>query len=200
MDEKSLTSMLSQLIPDGTEVEPGEEGEIPDEQKSGLVEILKAAASQSGGSAESAVNEFLNGEGDLFETTRTALATDRASAESQVADFLMTKLKLSSFTAKLVAMLAVKLFPSIAKLTGEETQPKKKTRRKKRKTSSSEKTEASSKKKPKKKTTARPKTASSKPAAKKKPTSKTGRKKTTTKKKAKQTTRTSSVLESPENP
>lgn len=199
MDEKSLSDLLSQLIPDGSEAEPGKGEAQLDEQKGSMEEILKAVAGQSGGSAESAVNEFLNGEGELFETTRTALATDRKSAESEVAAFLKTKLKLSSFAAKLIAMMVVKLFPSITDLTGDEAPPKKKPRRKKRKTSSSAKTETSSKKKPKKKTTARPKTSSSKPAVKKKPAAKTSKKKTTPKKKTQKKTRTSSVSDAPQN-
>lgn len=191
MDDKSLPELFSQILPGGTDPAPKTGGEKPADDNNILIASLKAAAGQSGGLVETAVNQFLNGEGDLLTTTRTAVTRSKATAKNEVAAFLEAKFKLSPAVAKLIAMLLVKLFPSIGKLTGKTTAAKKKPRRKKKPTtSSSAKTEASSKKKPKKKTTSRPKTTSSKPAAKKK---KPAKKETTPKKKPKKKTRATTV-------
>ena len=42
MDEKSIPDLLSQLIPDATEKNPGQGGEDTDEKNSILVDSLKA--------------------------------------------------------------------------------------------------------------------------------------------------------------
>jgi len=201
MEDNSLNDLVSQLIPDEFEKALGVDDEETGEQNQVYVESLRAAAAKSGGPVKAAVNEFLNGEGDLFEATRAATTHSEASAESEVATFLTTKLKLSPFAAKLIAMLAVKLFPSIGKLTGSGTTAKKKTRRKKKaKTSSSAKTTASSKKKPKKKTTTQLKKKTSKSAAKKKPSSTSSKKDSAARKKTKKKTRSASLDVSTENP
>jgi len=62
MDEKSLSGLLSQLIPGETQDETGK----GDEQNGSLAEIIKATAGQSGGPGETVINEFLKGEGDLL--------------------------------------------------------------------------------------------------------------------------------------
>lgn len=189
MEDKSLPDFISQILPDEVEKSLGFEKAKPAEQDNVLIASLRAAAGQTGGQVEESINQFLNGEGELLETTRTAVTRSKTTAKNEVAAFLEKKFNLSPTVAKLVAMLVVKLFPSIGKLTGEATTEKKKPRKKKPKTSST-----TSKKKPKKKkTTSKPKTTASKPAAKKKkPTAKSS-KKATTKKKPKKKTRTATI-------
>ena len=197
MDEKSLPDLFSKMIPDELEDSLGLGGKSSAEQNNNiLIASLKAAAGQSGGLVDKAVNEFLTGEGDLLDTTRSAVTRSKASAKNEVAKFLETKFKLSPVAAKLISMLLLKLLPAISELTGADAAEKKKPRRKKKpKTSTSAKTEAGAKKKPKKKkTTTKPKTTASKPAAKKKkPTAKSSKQETATKKKPKKKTRTITV-------
>jgi len=181
MDEKSLPDLFSQMIPDELEDSLGLGGKSSAEQNNNiLIASLKAAAGQSGGLVDKAVNEFLTGEGDLLDITRSAVTRSKASAKNEVAKFLETKFKLSPVAAKLISMLLVKLLPSISELTGADAAEKKKPRRKK--------------KPKKKKTTTKPKTTASKPAAKKKkPTAKSSKQETATKKKPKKKTRTITV-------
>jgi histone H1/5 len=150
----------------------------------------------SGGPVETAVNEFLSGEGELHETTRAAITRGGSSAVGEIAAFLTAKFKLSSTVATLVATLLVKLFPSISKLAGKKTAAKKKPRRKakaKTKPAAKKKT-ASSKKKAKKKTSARPKTTAKKSTAKKKKTtSQAAKKKAKPKAKPKKAKRTTTI-------
>jgi len=196
MDEKSLPDLFSQMIPDELEDSLGLSGKSATEQnKNILVASLKAAAWQSGGLVDKAVNEFLAGEGDLLNTTRAAVTRSKTSAKNEVAKFLETRFKLSPVAAKLISMLLVKLLPAISELADADAAEKKKPRRKKKpKTTTGAKTAASAKKKPKKKTTTKPKTTASKPAAKKKKTTARGSKKeTATKKKPKKKTRTTTV-------
>lgn len=191
MDDKSLSGLISQILPDDMEQAMGLGKARPAEDNNILIASLKAAAGQSGGLVDTAVNQFLNGEGDLLATTRSAVTRSKATAKNEVAVFLEDKFKLSPAVAKLIAMLLVKIFPAISQLTGESTATKKKPRKKKPKTSSSAKTTASSKKKPKKKkTTSKPNTTASRPAAKKKkPAAKGTKKETAAKKKPKKKTR-----------
>lgn len=199
MDDKPLSDLISQILPDEVEKAIGLGKDQPGDDNPVLIASLKAAAGQSGSLVETAVNQFLNGEGDLLETTRSAVTRSKTTAKNEVAAFLESKFNLSPAVAKLLATLLVKLFPSIAKLTGEASAEKKKPRRKKKPTTtSSAKKETSSKKKPKKKkTTSQSKPAASKPAAKKKkPTATSSKKKATTKKKPKKKTRTTSIGDS----
>lgn len=182
MEDKSLPDIISQILPDEVEKSLGFEKAKPVEQDNVLIASLRAAAGQSGGQVEASINQFLNGEGELLETTRSAVTRSKTTAKNEVAAFLEKKFNLSPTVAKLVAMLVVKLFPSISKLTGNATTEKKKPRNKKPKTSTT-----TSKKKPKKKTTSKPKTTASKPAAKKKKPAAKDSKKATTKKKPKKT-------------
>jgi len=189
MEDKSLPDIISQILPDEVEQSLGIGKQKTTDQDNVLIASLKAAAGQSGGQVEESVNQFLNGEGELIETTRSAITRSKTTAKNEVAAFLEKKFNLSPNVAKLVAMLTVKLFPSISKLTGEAATEKKKPRKKKPKTS----TTTSKKKAKKKKTTTKPKTTASKPAAKKKkPTAKES-KKATTKKKPKKKTRSVTI-------
>ena len=179
MDKKSISGLLGQLISkkEPKDAAAGAEG----------ADALKAAAGLAGGGVETAVNEFLNGQGELHETTRAAVTrggtpagarSAGSSAASDVAKLLRSKFGLAPAIANLIAPLLVKLLPSIGQATpagaqsaGGKTAAKPKARRKaKPKTAASAKSEAS--KKAKKKTAAKPK----KPAAKKKTPAKAGKK------------------------
>ena len=174
MDEKSISGLLSQLISNTDKKDSAADKVSAGGENNFLVETLKTAAGMAGGGIEPAVNEFLNGQGELHETTRTAVIRGSSTAASDVAKLLTSRFNLAPAIANLIAPLLVKLLPSISQAYGGETAAKPKARRKARpKTSSSAKTEAStSKKKPKKKTSPRPKTSAAKPAAKKKPSPK----------------------------
>lgn len=132
-----------------------------------LVKGLKAAVGP-GGALETAVNQFLSGEGTLLETVRSASTRRGGSPVSEVAAWLSDKFDLNRTAAKLIATLLVKLFPSITQLTGKTAASKKKRRRK---------TTTSARSTSKRKGTKK-KTATSKPAARKKPTANTRKKKT----------------------
>jgi hypothetical protein len=193
MEEKSLSGLFSQLIPDEIENSLGLGGKSPDEQNSILVGSLKVAAGQSGGAMVTVINEFLSGQGDLLETTRAAVTRSGSSASKEIATLLTTQFKLAPTTAQIIAALLVKLFPSIKKAAKSDTPTKKKPRRKaKPKTAASAKKDASSaKKKPKKKT---PKATPTKPAAKKKKAAaKTAKKEAKPAKKPKKAKRVSEI-------
>ncbi|HWQ84473.1 MAG TPA: hypothetical protein VN363_07905 [Anaerolineales bacterium] len=193
MEDKSLSDLVSQILPDEVEQTIGLDKAKPAGDNNILIASLKAAAGQSGSQVENAIDQFLKGEGDLLETTRSAVSRSKTTAKNEVAAFLEEKFKLSPAVAKLIAMLLVKIFPAISELTGETAAKKKKPRRKK-----DPKPTASSKKKPsKKKAKPRPKTTASKPAAKKKKTStSSSKKKATTRKKPKKKTRTTTSVDS----
>lgn len=191
MDNRSLSDDLSKNLSGSTEDETAPGADNAGEQKNLLVDSLKTIAGLSGGSLETAVSDFLNGGGELHETTRAAVTRGGGSAVSEVGSMLSKQFNLSPAVAKLVASLLVKLIPSHTadSLTGK-AKPKRKP-----KTASSK--ETSSQKKPKKKTTSKTskketasktkskkKTTTSKPAAKKKTTSKTGKKGAKAKKKS----------------
>lgn len=169
MDDQRFSGLLSQLIPDENEnsLEAGKEGS--GEQNIRMAGLLKLVAGQAGGGAENEVNDFLNGRGELLETTRAAVARGGKSAASVVADFLEEKLHLSAPLAKIIAPLVVQLFPAIKQITGTETATKPKPRRKKKKEESSTKP----KPKPKPKPSTRPHkpkpSSSTKPASGQKP-------------------------------
>jgi len=188
MDNRSLSDELSKLFPNEPENKPAPEGENSGDQDSLMIESLKALVGNFDEAVGKEVGEFLNGKGTLLETTRTAVARRGSSAITEVAALLTDKFGLSSPLARVVATLLVRLFPSISKLTGEETSPKPKPHRKtkpktsssvkphgsskpkKRKTSSSTKPATASKPKKRKTTSSAKQTASSK-AKKRKPTS-----------------------------
>jgi hypothetical protein len=170
MDDQKFSGLLSDLIPDEIENRLGLGGESSGEPDTRTVELLKAAAGQAGGGVENELNDFLNGRGALLETTRSAVARGgstaegRKSAASEVAAFLTNQLHLSAPLAKLVAPLAIQLFPAIGKLAGgSTTTTKPKPRRKKKK-------EEESSNKPRPSQTHKPKPSSStRPASSQKP-------------------------------
>ena len=165
MDDQKFSGLLSDLIPDEIEKRLGLGSESSGEQNTRAVEMLKAAAGQSGGSVENELNDFLNGRGALLETTRSAVARGGSTASSEVAAFLTNQLHLSAPLAKLIAPLVIQLFPAIGKLAGGSTTTKPKRRRKKKKEESSSKPRPSQSHKPKK-----PKPSSStRPASSQKP-------------------------------
>jgi hypothetical protein len=153
-----------------------------------LTASLKALAGASGGTLQTAVEEFLGGKGELLEATRSASSKANKTAKEEVAAFLAKNLKLNPTLAKLVAPILLKLFPVLGKTVGGKDTTEKpaskpkpkpttkpKTKPKKKKTSEKEKPATSTtKKKPKKKPVAKPKTTAKKPAKKtaKKTTSK----------------------------
>lgn len=167
MDDKSISGLLAQLI---SKNEPKDSAA----ESGPLADTLKRAAGLAGGGVESAVNEFLSGQGELHETTRAAVMRGGTPA-SDVAKLLSSKFGLAPAIANLIAPLLVKLLPSIGQAAhsagGETAAAKPKARRKaKPKTAASAKSEAS--KKAKKRTAAKPKKPAAKPAAKKKTTAK----------------------------
>lgn len=154
---------------------------------------LRAMAGAAGGPLQTAVEEFLGGQGDLLEATRAASGKASKTAKDELTAFLVSKLNLSPMVAKLVAPMLLKLFPVLGKALdagaaekpAAKPKPKPKTKPKS-KTPEKEKPAATSKKKPKKKPAAKPKTPAKKPA--KKPGGKTTKKtaeKTASKKKPK---------------
>jgi hypothetical protein len=202
MKEKSLPDQISHLMNDTPEMDASPVEENTDEQKDILVENLKAAAGQTDGALDAALDEFLDGKGVLHETTRAAL-TRGGGGLNEVIQLLTKQFKLSPAVAKMIASLILKLQPSGSKETAKESTAKKKPRRKtKPKTA---KKETISAKKAKKKTTAKAKKSTSKTkprstkktaskaTAKKKTSTKTGKKKTAAKPKPKKAKRTSTV-------
>jgi len=125
MDKKSISGLLAQLI---SKNEPKDD-----------------AAKAEGAGVETAVNEFLSGEGELHETTRAAVTRGGtpaapptpprgaarpvgvrsvgarnagSGAASDVAKLLSSKFGLSPAIANLIAPLLVKLVPSIGQAAG----------------------------------------------------------------------------------
>ena len=193
MDEKSLPDLLSQLIP----VQPEEDAQPEEqsgaeEQNSALAESLAAAAGQSDGPFERAVEEFLSGKGVLHDTAIGARTRGDTPADD-VAQVLISQFKLSPTIATVISMLLVKLVPSIGKKPKKASPARKKARKEtkpkaKAKTKPKAKVENGSEKKAKKKATAKPKTGAAKTAAKKKVSAKSSKKETASaakKKKAK---------------
>ena len=196
MDDKSITDLLSQLIPD----EPGKssaEEEQPKDQDNILVEGLKTLVGQSEGDLEQAVNEFLKGKGVLHEITNSAVTRGKTTADSEIAEILTKTFKLSPTIARLVAPLLTNLLPFTKKEEEKEASSAKKPRRKtKPKASAKEKEQTTSKKKPSKKTSSEAKTSAKEKetTSAKKPKKKTPTKPKTSsskpKKKAKTATKT----------
>ena len=162
MNNKSLFDELAGLISKEVGKESSSEAELPGELENILVESLKALAGQLGEGVGKEVNEFLNGRGSLLETTRTAVVRSGSSASKEVAVFLKEAFNLPAAMANTLAILLVKIFPSISKLTGEEDAAKPKRPRKKKASTSTSKpkkrkttsgTKPSSSSKPKKKKT-----------------------------------------------
>lgn len=192
MEEKALPEILSQMISDSKENKQNLDDDNSDEQDNILVEGLKALAGRSGGTLKTAVDDFLKGEGELHESTRTALAIDKETAKDKIIDLLTTRFNLSPTLAGIIAPMLLKLLPFSEKKKRKTTRkPKKKTTSSKRKTSttkkkktSTTKKKTSTAKKPKKKTTtsAKKKTSTTK---KKKPAASSTKKKTSTSKKPK---------------
>jgi hypothetical protein len=161
---------------------------------------LKALAGASGGPLQTAVAEFLGGNGELLEATRSASSKAKKTAREELAAFLTSRLKLSAPLAKLVAPMLLKLFPVLGKSLGKDTvekpaakpkpkpaaKPKTKPKKKPKTTEKEKPAASTTKKKPKKKPVTKPKTTAKKPA--KKPAGKT-----TTKKKPKTSKRSETV-------
>lgn len=193
MDEKSLSDLLVNILPDEIEKAVNQGGEHS-AQEDVLAGLLKASASQFGAPTEQAVDEFLVGKGELYETTRSALVRGKGTAKSDITEFLTSKLNIPAPVANIIAGMLLNLVGSISTDSETEKPAKKKPRKKKKPASgSSAKPAATSKKKAKKKTTTKPKkpvkkttSKSEKPAAKpttkKKPTAKTTKKESTSKK------------------
>lgn len=194
MDEKSLSDLLVNILPDEIEKAVNQGGEHS-AQEDVLAGLLKASARQFGAPTEQAVDEFLVGKGELYETTRSALVRGKGTAKSDITEFLTSKLNIPAPVANIIAGMLLNLVGSISTDSETETPAKKKPRKKKKPASGStaKPAPASSKKKAKKKTTTKPKkpvkkttSKSEKPAAKpttkKKPTAKTTKKESTSKK------------------
>lgn len=194
MDDKSITDLLSQLIPDEQGKDSAEK-EQPKDQDNILVEGLKTLVGQSEGDLEQAVSEFLKGKGVLHEITNSAVTRGKATADSEIAEILTKTFKLSPTIARLIAPLLTNLLPSVKKEQEKEAPSAKKPRRKtKPKTSSKEKEQTTSKKKPSKKTASEAKTSAEdkETASAKKPKKKTATKPKTSSEKPKKKTTPSS--------
>lgn len=182
MDDKSIPDLLSGLIP-GTAEEQSKPGGQVGQRDRILVEGLKAMVGQIGGTFQDAVNEFLDGKGELHQTTRAALKTGKKTAENEAVAMLTKQFHLSPAIAKLIAPLLVKLLPSIggeqaeipAEVKSDQEQPRKAKSKAKGKNRPKKETTKSTKKIGKK-TTSKPKSSTSKKPAKKKPSAKSGEK------------------------
>jgi hypothetical protein len=154
MDEKSLHGLISNLFPDGIEGLLTQGDQPEGEQHNRAVELLKTAAGQAGGPAGEEINNFLNGSGPLFDTTRAAAAHGSVSASTTIAGFLEKQLNLSPALARILAPLLVNLLPGIGKQSGSTAAAKPKPHRKEPKTSTGSKP-----KKPKTSASAKPASA-----------------------------------------
>lgn len=179
MEEKSLSNLLSQLIPDDLEKSLGLGGNQSGQEAANLAGSLRSIAGQAGGPLEGAINEFLSGQGELHTATRAAASSGTTGVKS-IIDLLTSRFKLSPAIANLIAPLLVKLLPALANQQSKETEkesgkdtakPKPRKKPKSKSESSSKKETTSGKKKPKKEAPKKPKPAA-KPAAKKKPAKK----------------------------
>lgn len=172
MDNHTRSSLLSQLLPDDLEQALGLKPGDPDNRNLGLIKGLQLLTNSASGPLAAAVSEFVSGKGDLLEFTRAAVTRGKRGAAGEVAEFLTKTFDMKAETARTVAALLVRIFPSIGKLAGDMAGETDKPRRR-RKTTSSAKDKPAAKKPKKRKTsassTAKPKkpvTTASKPATK----------------------------------
>jgi hypothetical protein len=150
MDERSLQDLISKWIPDEIEQFTAQVGD--DEQHTRAVELLQLAAAGPASAAGDEIGHFLEGRGDLLDTTRAAVARGGSSAVSSVRDFLVQQMHLSPALASILAPLLVKILPKIGTVSGPAGAATKPRPKKKPKTSSSAKP-----KKPKSASSAKPK-------------------------------------------
>jgi hypothetical protein len=163
----SLFDNLSELISKTVGKESPSEEEKSVAQSDLLIETLKIVSVQASEGLGKELNEFLNGRGNLLETTRSAISRSGSSAAKDLAAVLKETFNLSSASANTVAALLVKLIPSINKTTSEEeTSKPKRPRKKKTSTSSNVKPAAKKSKRRESSTTSGP-SSSSKPKKKK---------------------------------
>lgn len=184
MEDKGLTDILSNLIPDPNEGNQTVQENQKPEQDNTLADGLETLAGRSGGELKTAIDEFLKGKGDLFESARNALAIDTKSAEKTIVEFLTEKFDLSPTLAAVIAPMLLKLIPG-----AEKKKKKTSTKRKKKTTTSAKKKKTTTTNKPKKKTTTSAKKKTS-PTTKKKPAASPKKKTTTKKTKPKTSTKT----------
>lgn len=182
MEDKGLTDILSNLIPHPKEENLNIQDVQTEEQDNAIAEGLETLAGRSGGELKTAIDEFLKGKGELLESTRSALAIDKKSAEKSIIDLLIARFNLSPTLAAVIAPMLLKLIPGAEKKKRrtstkrkKKTTPsaKRKTGTKKKKSTASAKKKKTTTKKPKKKTAT---------TRKKKPANSTNKKTTTTKK------------------
>ena len=134
------------------------------EPQNALEDSLRALSRGQGGLLESALADFLNGEGTLTEATRAASAEGGKEIAALV-KFLVDQFNISPTVATIIATLLIKIAPSIGK-----TAPKKRRTPSKKKPAAKKST--AKKTKPKKKPATKKTTEPKKPAAKKKPPAK----------------------------
>ncbi len=123
-----------------------------------LADILKAAADRSGKPAGAAVEEFLEGKGDLLDLVRSSLTGRKTAAKKKIAAFLVEKFKLTEEVALTLASLLIKAVPAAGKLAEQTEKEEKKTVRRKKSAKTAGKTSKAKAKKTaakKKRTTAK---------------------------------------------
>ncbi len=171
MEDKSLSDLLSQVLPGDEEESAAKSEQSKVGEDNLLVMGLKTLAGNAEGDLEKAINQFLKGKGALHDLTSAAVTRSKTTADSEIAELLEKTFKLSPAIAKLIAPLLTKLLP-FTKKEKESASPKE-PRKTKPKATAKEKEEVTSKKKPGKKTTKKTKTSAS---AKKEETSSTAKK------------------------
>lgn len=206
MNDKLIADMLAQLLQKPADNQPAGKKKGAAEQDSQLIDSVKAIAGQFGEPLGLAVNDFLGGKGELFETIQTAATSGGGSMMETVINLLTDKFNLNPTIASLLAGLLAKLLPTVGKKSEKETKTKTATRRKSGSGSVlkaikqvaseveavNEETPARTQRtagKPAAKKPAAKKTTTGKPAAKKTTTSKPAAKKPATPKTATKTTR-----------
>lgn len=170
MDQRSLQDLISKLIPDEVEGLLNQGDNQAGEQQNRMVELLKTAAGQAGGDADTEISNFLNGRGTLLETTRAAATKGGSSAASIVTNFLTGQLHLSPALARIIAPLLISLVSAIGKLPGTGTAAKPKTQKKKPRPSSAKTAQHTRPRKPASSASSKPKKPKS--ASNKKPATK----------------------------
>ena len=87
MDEKSLSDLLTNILPDEVEKALNPDGENTGAQDDMVAGMLKASAGQFGEPFGRSVDEFLAGKGELHETTRAALVRGKGAAKGDITEF-----------------------------------------------------------------------------------------------------------------
>ncbi len=86
MDEKSITDLITDLIPDTSEQSRGITSSSEDDQNSILIGVLRMLVDQSGEPMQRTLEDFLGGKGELLEVTRAASGGRKKSAEAEIVD------------------------------------------------------------------------------------------------------------------